>query len=122
MATTTNTTAVHLHSRHFSHCRGTRTGRSSLDEVQECEHAAGRITRPLRHNGQAYRDINVIQLRMTAETAGFISPFWLTFQQAREWADTSRRRARHARCLRQHVQKKEENAQVEEISSRRSRS
>lgn len=48
------------------------------------EHAAGRITRPLRHNGQAYRGINIIQLWMTAEMAGFVSPFWLTYQQARE--------------------------------------
>ena len=48
------------------------------------EHAAGRITRPLRHNGQPYRGINVIQLWMTAESAGFVSPFWLTFQQAKE--------------------------------------
>ncbi|MBX9653862.1 ssDNA-binding domain-containing protein [bacterium] len=48
------------------------------------EHAVGRITRPLRHNGQPYRGINVIQLWMTAESSGFISPFWLTFQQARE--------------------------------------
>lgn len=48
------------------------------------EHAAGRITRPLRHNGQPYRGINIIQLWMTAEAAGHISPFWLTFQQTKE--------------------------------------
>jgi len=48
------------------------------------EHAAGRITRPLRHNGRPYRGINIIQLWMTAETAGYISPFWLTFQQTKE--------------------------------------
>jgi antirestriction protein ArdC len=48
------------------------------------EHAAGRITRPLRHNAQPYSGINVIVLWMTAETAGYISPFWLTFRQCQE--------------------------------------
>ncbi len=48
------------------------------------EHAAGRITRPLRHNGQAYKGINVLMLWASAELQGFISPFWLTFQQAKE--------------------------------------
>ncbi len=47
-------------------------------------HAAGRITRPLRHNAQPYSGINVIVLWMTAEMSGFISPFWLTFKQALE--------------------------------------
>src|ERR1700688_1719507 len=48
------------------------------------EHAAGRITRPLRHNGQKYSGINIITLWMSAEMSGFVSPFWLTFNQARE--------------------------------------
>jgi len=48
------------------------------------EHAAGRISRPLRHNGQPYSGINVIVLWMTAEMSGFLSPFWLTFKQALE--------------------------------------
>ena len=30
------------------------------------EHAAGRITRPLRHNGQPYSGINVLSLWMSA--------------------------------------------------------
>lgn len=47
-------------------------------------HAAGRITRPLRHNAQPYSGINVIVLWMTAEMSGFLSPFWLTFKQAQE--------------------------------------
>lgn len=49
-----------------------------------CEHAAGRISRPLRHNGQKYSGINILTLWMTAEMQGFVSPFWMTFQQARE--------------------------------------
>jgi antirestriction protein ArdC len=48
------------------------------------EHAAGRITRPLRHNGQKYSGINILTLWMSAELQGFVSPFWLTFQQAKE--------------------------------------
>lgn len=48
------------------------------------EHAAGRITRPLRHCGQPYRGINILMLWASAEMAGFVSPFWLTFQQAKE--------------------------------------
>jgi len=48
------------------------------------EHAAGRISRPLRSTGQPYSGINIIVLWMTAETSGFISPFWLTFKQALE--------------------------------------
>ena len=47
-------------------------------------HAAGRISRPLRHNAQPYSGINVIVLWMTAETSGFLSPFWFTFKQAQE--------------------------------------
>jgi len=46
------------------------------------EHAAGRISRPLRHNGQPYSGINIVALWMTAETSAFGSPFWLTFKQA----------------------------------------
>jgi antirestriction protein ArdC len=48
------------------------------------EHAAGRITRPLRHNMQPYRGINVLVLWMEAEAKGFAAPIWLTFKQAQE--------------------------------------
>lgn len=48
------------------------------------DHADGRITRPLRHNGQKYSGINVLTLWMSAELQGFVSPFWMTFQQAKE--------------------------------------
>lgn len=49
-----------------------------------CEHTAGRITRPLRHNGQKYSGINILTLWMSAELQGFVSPFWMSFQQAKE--------------------------------------
>jgi len=48
------------------------------------EHASGRITRPLRHNGEHYHGINIIVLWMSAEAQGFNSPYWLTFQQAKQ--------------------------------------
>lgn len=48
------------------------------------ENAAGRITRPLRHNGQPYRGINILMLWASAEDRGLACPFWLTFQQAKE--------------------------------------
>ena len=46
------------------------------------EHAAGRITRPLRSNGEPYRGINVLMLWDAAESRGFTCPIWMTFQQA----------------------------------------
>jgi antirestriction protein ArdC len=48
------------------------------------EHAAGRISRPLRHNGDPYQGINVLMLWASAEMAGFHCPHWLTFQQAQQ--------------------------------------
>ncbi|MCA9232481.1 MAG: DUF1738 domain-containing protein, partial [Planctomycetales bacterium] len=48
------------------------------------EHAAGRISRPLRHNGTPYQGINILMLWGAAEAEGYNAPFWLTFQQARQ--------------------------------------
>ena len=45
---------------------------------------AGRITRPLRHNGQPYSGVNVILLWSEAAARGFTSPTWMTFKQAAE--------------------------------------
>ncbi|MET4254464.1 antirestriction protein ArdC [Bradyrhizobium sp. LA6.4] len=45
---------------------------------------AGRITRPLRHNGQPYTGINVLLLWSEAIARGFCSPIWMTFKQASE--------------------------------------
>ncbi|MBB4123979.1 ArdC family protein [Martelella radicis] len=44
----------------------------------------GRITKPLRHNGLAYSGINVLMLWGAAIEAGFFSPYWMTFKQAKE--------------------------------------
>lgn len=48
------------------------------------EHAAGRITRPLRANGQPYNGINVINLWSEAMVRGYAAPIWMTFKQAKE--------------------------------------
>ena len=48
------------------------------------EHAAGRITRPLRFNGVPYQGINVIMLWSAAVAAGYAAPIWMTFKQAIE--------------------------------------
>lgn len=41
-------------------------------------------SRPLRHNGEAYRGINVLCLWLAAARAGYASPHWFTFNQARD--------------------------------------
>jgi antirestriction protein ArdC len=48
------------------------------------EHAAGRITRPLRANGIPYRGINILMLWMEAMERGYSAPIWMTFKQALE--------------------------------------
>ena len=48
------------------------------------EHAAGRITRPLRGNGIPYQGINVLMLWSAAMEKGYAAPIWMTFKQASE--------------------------------------
>jgi antirestriction protein ArdC len=48
------------------------------------EHAAGRITRPLRHNGTPYRGMNILLLWGEAMAKGYTAPIWMTFKQALE--------------------------------------
>lgn len=48
------------------------------------EHAAGRITRPLRHNGKPYSGINVLSLWASTMAQNFAAPIWMTFKQATE--------------------------------------
>lgn len=54
-------------------------------------HLAGRITRPLRHNGEPYSGINVIMLWMTAVEHGYANPHWMTFRQAKEFGASVRK-------------------------------
>lgn len=48
------------------------------------EHAAGKITRPLRHNGVPYNGVNVVMLWCASVEKGYACPLWLTFRQAQE--------------------------------------
>jgi len=48
------------------------------------DHAAGKITRPLRFNGLPYSGINVMMLWSDAMDKGFSAPIWMTFKQAQE--------------------------------------
>ncbi|EGE55968.1 domain of unknown function DUF1738 [Rhizobium etli CNPAF512] len=48
------------------------------------EHAAGRISRPLRSNLVPYQGINVLMLWSEAVEKGFAAPIWMTFKQATE--------------------------------------
>ena len=57
----------------------------------DAEHAAGRISRPLRHNGEPYHGINILMLWASAEEQGFVSPYWLTFQQAKKLGGSVRK-------------------------------
>jgi len=72
------------------------------------EHTAGRISRPLRHNGQPYSGINVVVLWMTAEASGYVSPFWLTFKQALELGGNVRKGEHGSQVVYASVFKKKE--------------
>lgn len=50
----------------------------------KAEHAAGRITKPLRHNGQPYNGINILMLWSAAVSEGYAAPIWMTYRQAAE--------------------------------------
>lgn len=45
----------------------------------------GNVSLPLRHDGKPYRGINVFLLWSDAITKGFTSPYWMTFNQAKEY-------------------------------------
>jgi antirestriction protein ArdC len=48
------------------------------------EHAAGRITKPLRHNGVPYQGINIVMLWQAAMACDYANPIWMTYRQASE--------------------------------------
>jgi antirestriction protein ArdC len=55
------------------------------------EHAAGKVTRPLRYNGIPYNGTNVIMLWSAAVAKRYSCPLWLTFKQALELGGNVRR-------------------------------
>src|ERR1700685_3795469 len=48
------------------------------------EHAAGRSTRPLRHNGKPYFGMDILSPWASAMVQNFAAPIWMTFKQAQE--------------------------------------
>lgn len=58
------------------------------------EHAAGRISRPLRAGGQPYKGINVLSLWESATSQHFTAPIWMTFRQAKELGANVRKGAK----------------------------
>ncbi|MEX2745862.1 ArdC family protein [Rhizobium mongolense] len=48
------------------------------------KHLSGRVSRPLRHNGEPYSGINVLLLWSESMARGFSSSTWMTFRQALE--------------------------------------
>jgi antirestriction protein ArdC len=85
MATTIDHTKQDIYSRITNRIiEQLEAGTKPWLKLWNCEHLVGRISRPLRHNGQPYSGINVVVLWMTADMSGYSSPFWLTFKQCRE--------------------------------------
>jgi antirestriction protein ArdC len=48
----------------------------------KADYMEGRVSLPLRHNGTAYRGINILALWMAALAKGYRAPIWMTFKQA----------------------------------------
>lgn len=48
------------------------------------EHTAGKISRPLRHNGTPYRGMNILLLWGEAMAKGYAAPIWMTYRQSQE--------------------------------------
>ena len=102
MNTTTNSTRADVYSR--------VTDRIIADLEQgvrpwlkpwNADNAAGRITRPLRHNGTPYRGVNVLLLWGEAMEKGYASNTWMTYRQAyRAQRPGQKGRAWRARGLR----------------------
>jgi antirestriction protein ArdC len=54
-------------------------------------HRAGGFGLPLRHNGVAYRGINILLLWGAAMEGGYAAPTWMTYRQAQELGGQVRR-------------------------------
>ena len=53
--------------------------------------ANGFASLPLRHNGISYRGVNTLILWIESTAKGFSSPYWLTFNQAKEYGGSVRK-------------------------------
>lgn len=54
-------------------------------------HRSGPVSRPLRHNGEAYRGVNVLMLWIESMAKGYDCPLWLTFNQAKDLGGSVRK-------------------------------
>ncbi len=59
----------------------------------------GAASFPLRHNGEAYRGINILILWLTSMTRGYTSARWMTFKQARELGGCVRKGERSTKSV-----------------------
>ena len=62
-------------------------------------HAAGPVSRPLRHNGEKYNGINVLVLWMSALEHRFDCPLWLTYRQAQQLGGNVRKGEKSSRVV-----------------------
>jgi antirestriction protein ArdC len=67
-------------------------------------HMDGRVVLPLRHNGIAYRGVNIITLWMASLAKGYSAPVWMTFKQAIDLGGGVRKGEKEGepQCLRRH--------------------
>ena len=85
------------------------------------EHAAGRITRPLRANLTPYRGINIVMLWASAMDQGFAAPIWMTYKQANALGGQVRQGAKgslvvYANRITRNVTDEETGESVEELA------
>ncbi len=69
---------------------------------------------PLRHSGEKYRGINILLLWARQMEAGFVSPFWMTYQQALELGGQVRRGEKGTMVCYYGQAKKDEPASTED--------
>ncbi|WP_176084247.1 zincin-like metallopeptidase domain-containing protein [Martelella sp. HB161492] len=80
----------------------------------------GAPCRPLRHNGQPYRGINVVLLWIEAEDRGYTSPYWMTYKQAQELGGQVKKGEKSALVVYANTfEKKEEDPETGEERERR---
>jgi len=76
---------------------------------------------PLRHNGEAYRGINILMLWATAHLHGFNSARWMTFKQALELGGCVRKGEKSTKSVFYGTFEKEIEGQTGETETRSSR-
>ena len=85
MTTTTETPRLDVYSRITNQIiEALEQGVKPWTQPWNAAHAAGHVSRPLRHNGQPYAGINVLTLWASAMAAHYAAPIWMTFKQAIE--------------------------------------